>query len=732
MLERLGSWSARRRRLVIVVWTILAGGLIALASLGVGGGTVFDRLETSLPRVPGSNSQRLDDLLKVHNPQAAQVGLLLRGVSPTDARLEAPLTQATEAIADMPHVDRVLSVYSTGDPTSPLVKPLISTAGSGMAVAVQFTPGLDVDLSKSATLAVAARLDDLAREVRSVVPESTALVGGGPLIGTEIAAQVEADLKQGELVALPLSLLIMVIVFCGFLAATVPMIGAGAAICVALGMVFGMSYLLKLDSSVVNIVSILGLGLSIDYGLLMVSRFREELRQAGEGGAVLGRAEVDAAVARCSATAGRTIVFSGLTIAIAVSSLLIFNVDFIRALGVASVAVTIIAILVSITLVPALLASFGMRLRRPSALSRVPGLGRALTAFGDVAPNTGFFSRLAVRIQRLPGLIAVLVLILLAFLGTPALNLQPQNSTLNLLPRDSNARQFVAILNAEYPAITTPDLYFGVPENDTELEALIEARPEIESATEPVSEGGYHLFAVTLVDSANSPLASRELVLELRALDPDLLVSGASAQQLDFVEAVKGSTPLAVGVVLLATFVVLFLMTGSVVIPLKALVMNLASLAATFGLLTWIFQAGHLEGWLGFTSNGGVETIVIVLTFAMGFGLSMDYEVFLLSRILEAREQGASDAEAVQQGLQRSGRIITSAAVIVVVVFLGFSTGELLVVKQIGIGLAAAVIIDATLVRCLLVPATMSMLGRANWWSPRVLKKVYARFGLRD
>jgi RND superfamily putative drug exporter len=361
-----------------------------------------------------------------------------------------------------------------------------------------------------------------------------------------------------------------------------------------------------------------------------------------------------------------------------------------------------------------------------------------LRRFGDISPPDGVFSRLGRATQRRPLLVVLGVLAVLVLLAAPVVNLQLRNSGVALLPESAPQRQFFDTLTAEYPAAGFPAVQIVGRASPAQMSALAEQVTALDSAftVAPPTEVSrdYSVVNVYTADGDAASPAAQDLVKAVRADRPDYQtwVTGQSAGLIDFVDSIKDRAPLAVAVVVLATFVLLFRMTGSILVPLKALLMNVVSLGASFGVLVWVFQYGNLSDVLGFTPTGGIETTIPLLVLAFGFGLAMDYEVFLLSRIKEFRDGGMSNNDAVVAGLQRSGRIITSAGLIVVLVFAGFVVGQLIIIKQTGVALAVAVAIDATLIRCLLVPATMTLLGEWNWWAPRPLRRLYARFGVRE
>ena len=651
--------------------------------------------------------------------------------------MAGPVTAARADLLAIPGMASVVDPLAVpGGPTSPAAAPLIAKDGNGFLVSATLEP--DLPYEQESLDATQARLEQLSAEITAAVPGATGMVSGGSILFDAITSQVEKDLVKGELIALPISLLVMVLVFGGFLAAGMPIFGAIASIAGGLATLLGFSYLIDLDASVVNVVTVLGLGLCIDYGLLIVSRYREELRR--HLGAITTRstraARSDALVATMR-TAGRTVMFSGITVAISLSGLLVFQARILRAVGAAGVSVVVVALLVALTLVPALLALAGARMVRPGVLNRIPGIRKLTGRFGDVAPEEGFFSGLARWTQRRPWLVVGGVLLILGILAAPALRMELRSSGVQLLPPSAPDRQFFDTLAEEYPASGSPTIQVvgeASPEQMTPLADDIAAMEGVELVPPPKAvDDQYSVINVFMVDSDPGSAEAKAVVAAVRADRPDypIWVTGQTAALVDFTDALAQQLPYAIAVVVLATFVLLFLLTGSILVPIKALLINVVSLGASLGVLVWVFQDGHGESLLGFKSTGGIETIIPILVVALGFGLAMDYEVFLLSRIKEFRDQGMTNNEAVVAGLQRSGRIITSAALIVVLVFSGFVAGELLVIKQTGVALAVAVAIDATLVRCLLVPATMTLLGEWNWWAPAPLRRLHNRLGLR-
>ncbi len=607
------------------------------------------------------------------------------------------------------------------DSRSPAASSMLKDGSAGSDGYVTVVTVADLP-DKAAFHALKDRVTDAVRE--ATAGSGAAVTSGGlrDLVDA-ITGQLEVDLRTGEGIALPISFLVMVVVFGGFVAAGMPIAGAIASIAGALASLLGFSYLIDLDTTAVNVVTVLGLGLCIDYGLLVVSRFREELRARAGGRPVaeIPRTMVVDALARTVDSAGRTVVFSGLTVGISLAGLLVFQSPLMKGIGAAGVSVVVIAVLVALTLVPALC---------------VLGARRLLRRGTEQAPEHGVFSRLAQWVHRFPIPIIVVVATALLALAVPALDLRLTSSGAQLLPVSAPERVFSDGLARDYPVLGGADV-------------TVVARAPLERAQRYAAElplpAGARVLDVTRLQGPESmvrievpggPLdqPSRDLVDQLRNHRPafDTYVVGQASGLKDFTDSMWERAPYAFALVALATLVLLFLMTGSVVIPVKALLLNVVSLGASLGIVVLVFQRGHLQGLLGFDSVGAVESTIPLLVLAFGFGLSMDYEVFLLSRIVELHERGYSNDEAVVVGLQRSGRIITSAALLVVIVFSGFVAGQLLIIKQTGVGLATAVALDATLVRMLLVPATMTLLGDWNWWAPQRLRRWHARFGITE
>ncbi|MFE6749682.1 MMPL family transporter [Kitasatospora purpeofusca] len=695
-LAALGRFCYRQRRWVLGFWAVVLviGVLI--------GGRVFEGTVAGASSA-SAESDRGSAVVAAADPARGTVTAVVDGRPVDDAAVRDAVTRATAEIAALPGVSSAVDAYGPG----PGAEALRSADGTASLVSVRMA---DSSTSAQAT-AVNQRLAAIQSEVGPGGGKVT--VGGDLVLQDEVKKQTERDTRFGEIVTLPLTLIVMVLVFGGLAAASLPVIGAVASVGGALLAMFGFSKIMDIDTSVLPIATVLGLGLSIDYALLMVNRFREE---RGHG------ASISAAVERTAATAGRTVAFSGLTVAVALSGLFVFTSPVLGAVAAAGVSVVVIAVAAALTLVPALLGFAGRRIRTPSA----------------PVPDEGFFSRTVRRVRKRAVLVALVCTGVLMAAGAPFLHAEMRNSGAAVLPASSAGRQVAETIDQRFPQASAAPITVVVQSGATVAQAyaddVVAGLPGVSGvrAVTPVSDTVSTIDVLVHGDPQGAE--AKKVVEELRADRGGLTtqVTGGAASVVDFQDELLTRGPIALGLVALGTLILLFLMTGSVVMPVKALLMNLLSLGASLGALTLVFQDGWFSGLLGFSPTGGLETFIPVLVFAFAFGLSMDYEVFLLARIKELRDKGHSCTRAVELGVQRSGRIITSAALLMVIVFAGFALGDMLMVKQMGIALAVAVAVDATLVRCLLVPAAMSFFGEFNWWAPRPLRRLHDRFGLSE
>ncbi len=564
-------------------------------------------------------------------------------------------------------------------------------------------------------LVVASRVSEAeaARVARALAGDGGVVLGGGPVVSTQVNAIVSADLARAEMIALPLLFLLSLWVFRGLVAALLPpLVGFVTVAGALLGLRLASDFA-SLSVYALNLITGLGLGLAIDWSLFMVSRYREELHRLGPG------AE---AVRETVRTAGRTVLFSALTVASALAALLVFPQRFLFSMGLGGILVAVMGAAVALLVLPAALALLGPRVNSlaPRRLQR--------RREREARPaSSGFWYRLSRLVMRRPLPIAAATAGLLLVLGAPFGTVRLTDFSPASLPADVSSRQVDEILRRDFPPSLTPDAY-AVVRAPAAARAGVDAfarrlrrlpgRPEVS----PPRHVGGDTWRIDVTAPAAGPSAGERLVEAMRALPAafPVLVGGASAALLDQKESLFAHLPAAVGVLVGATLVLLFLMTRSLLLPVKAILLNLLTVAAVFGVLVWVFQEGRFQDLLGYTSVGGVEATHLVLIAAVAFALSTDYGLFLLGRIKEARDRGADTKTAVAHGLERTGRVVSAAALLFVAAMGATAASRIVSVKEVGLATALAVVIDATIVRALLVPSLMCLLGRWNWWAPRL------------
>jgi RND superfamily putative drug exporter len=601
-------------------------------------------------------------------------------------------------------VASVSSYYDSHDPA------MVSSDGRETYVVAYFKPRSDSTLEKDAN-----RLESRFAARRDIK------LGGAEIASAQANTQVGEDLAKAELLAFPLIFLLSLLFFRSLIASLLPPLLGGLAILATFFALRIVSNFTDLSVFALNLVTGLGLGLSIDYSLFMVSRYREEATARGFG--------VDA-LRHTLETSGRTIVFSSLTVAAAIASLTVFPQRFLYSMGIGGALVALIAAALALTVLPALLAALGPRV---NALSPA-WLQRA--ADRDARPlQAGFWYRLSQFVLRRPGRIAALSAAALIALGIPffaTIKFLPVDA--GVLPTSASARQVDDALHAQFPpGRTSPvEVVIGAPAGSRQVSAFAErvrALPRV-AAVAPAQPAGHDLSLIDVASSAPTySAATKRLVRELRALRApvNVGVAGETAAFIDLEHSLARHLPLVLAIVIAATLLALFLMTGSVVLPVKAVLMNVLGLSAVFGILVLIFQHGNLQGLLSYRSTGALDATQPILLFVIGFGLATDYGVFLLSRIKEAHDRGMPNNRAVAVGLERTGRIVTAAALLFAVAIGAFTTSKLVFIKELGLGTAMAVLIDASVIRALLVPSLMALLGEWNWWAPGPLRRLRVR-----
>jgi RND superfamily putative drug exporter len=730
MFYRLGKFAARYRWWIVGVWLVAVAVALPFAP------RASDVLQSGGFLSPNAESQRAADLLtsKLGVKQTiVQVIFTSQKYTADDPQFVQETQQALAGLRSWSEVSGIVNF--TDNPRQ------ISL--DRHAAYANISLNIDPDSAPKLLPALESKLHR--------VPDLQESVGGGPVFYADIQAVSENDLRRAELLAFPFAIIALLLVFRGMVAAVLPALVGGAAVAVTLALIFGLGQVTALSIFVLNITTLFGLGLGVDYSLFLVSRFREELAR--------GRS-VEEAVSVTVATAGRAVTFSGLTVSIGLLGLVLFPVNMLRSVGLGGMLVVALAVLAALTLLPAVLSILGTRVNALPV--RLPHLWRRNRAVGE---HHGFWYRLSHFVMRYPVRIFAPVLLILVALGLPFLGVHFSSPDASILPDYVPSRQAYDLLSQRFSSQETTPIVLAVQTRGNVMTSAnlgylysyvqrIEADPRVQrvdsivSADSRLTLAQYDLYylhpqldddpylsalahstvsgntlAIEVISKYDAlDLRSQALAQTIRNTPPGhgitVLVSGESAANIDYVTELYTSFPLAILVVALVTYIVLFFFFRSAILPLKAILMNTLSILASYGALVIIFQDGFLHQWLNFTPLGFVEASSPILLFCALFGLSMDYEVFLLSRVQEAYWQTGDNRHAVALGLERSGGIITSAAVIVIVVSSCFATADMILVKALGLGMALAVALDATLVRGLLVPSTMRLLGNLNWWMP--------------
>jgi uncharacterized membrane protein YdfJ with MMPL/SSD domain len=699
-LARLADGKARRVGLVAIVFFVLAGAI---------GGGVASRLNPYSADDPATETVKAREQLQDAGLRVPAVVAVVENAPVAKASSRARVEALERSVRRGADVASVTGYYDTRSPA------FVSRDGNASYFAVALKPTANKKVQE-----VGADIADRLSTHAGVV------VGGFAVAQEQVNKQVEEDLRMAELLAFPLLFLLSLLFFRSLVAAVLPLMIGGLAI-------VGTFLILRLASEfgsisvfALNLTTALGLGLAIDYSLFIVSRYREEIAKDGPG---------LAAMRRVMATAGRTVFFSSLTVAAALASLLVFPQSFLYSMGLGGALVVLLAAAVALTVLPAVLTLLGSRVNAgaPRFLRR--------QAEADAKPDeNGFWYRLSRFVMRRPVPVATLSALLLIVLGLPFFGIKFDTVDPSVLPKSASARQAYDTINDRFPPYQeTPiwiDFEGGGPAAASSMAARVRQVPGVAEVLPPQRlRGGVIAISAISAHPFNSE-ASQVTVKRIRALPAPpgttALVGGATADFIDLQASIVSHLPIALAIVILATLVILFMMTGSVILPVKSLIMNFLNLSAVFGLLVLIFQDGRLEGFLDYTSPGAIEQTMPILLFAVAFGLSTDYAVFLLSRIKEARDNGASDSECVAIGLERTGRIVTAAALMFAVAMGAFATSQIIFIKENGVGTALAVLIDASIVRALLVPSLMELLGEWNWWAPAPLRRLHDRFGISE
>ena len=694
-------------------------------SLNLESGHASDLIDSQLPKTGGSSFDIVFSSDRMHV---------------TDPAFREAMTAALRPLSDDSRVKRVVTPYSDGVPGAERLASPDRTAAIAR---------VEVIADSATSRRFYPQLRDQVHSDRLQV-----LAFNGLAANHAFDSYLASDLQRAEVISIPATIILLLLVFGALVAAGLPLLVGIVSIVGGVGGIYLLASFTDVSQYATNVVTLIGLGVSIDYSLFIVNRFREELARGATGEAALGIT---------MATAGRAIAFSGVTVAIGLSGMLFYPGSFLPTMGLAGAIVVGIAVFYSLTLLPAILAALGPRVNR----FRIP-----------IAPTGSkkMWHSLAMGVMRRPVLVLVPTVAFIVFAGIPFAHLRMANGDIETLPANAEVVQGHDIALQKFPAFgqtqisavvqfpsspLTSDRVGAIFDLSRRLaripgvvgvNSVVDLDPSLNRAgyqqlysappatlppkvAEAVHQTVGRDIVVVSALTTRPPESdgARQILAAIRAqrgvADGQLLVTGQTAFDLDIVNFILDRTPGAIAFIVVVTYVVLFLLLGSVLLPIKAVIMNFLSLSASFGALVWIFQEGHLSGLLGFRPDS-IDPSIPVLLFCIVFGLSMDYEVLLMSRMKEEWERTHDNRHAVAEGLELSGRLVTGAAAIMFVVFLGFGLAQVLLIKSLGIGMAIAVAIDATLVRALIVPATMRLLGGLNWWAPAPVARLYRRLGL--
>jgi RND superfamily putative drug exporter len=713
--------------------TVLILSLVVFTISGVVGSAVIARMSGGGYSDENSDSFKVYELLRddfnVNDPHLT-IALGNEDVanSVDDPAVAAKVSDILKEVAAVDGVDSVTSYWTLGAPAQ-----LKSKDGS-LALAMVYINSDSLDVRNR-----------ISKEISNMLPDKNGdvsiYVGGAGAIMNGINGRITSDIKFAETLSIPLTIVMLLIVFGTAVAAGMPMVVALSAIAGSLLVVLGVSQFTDVSVFALNLITGLGMGLGIDYALLIVNRFREELKRGSD---------VETAVATTVHTAGHTVMISGFTVALTLGSLLLFPQVFLKSFAYGGVAVCLMAVAGALIPLPAALRLIGHR------------IDKLRIRRGDLAPkDDGGWARVAHFVMRRPWLTVTATLAVLIGLALPAASASFSQVDDRVLPATDRAAISAKVLRDNFESNESSPVEVLVPtaksasELSTDDYALaaskvshvvrvetsrgiamngswVQLPPGMPWPTATMSASGHDRIRLFINVGSRTPVA-QDVITELRSLDASALVGGSAADYTDSQNGVADALPKALLWIAIATLIILFLYTGSVILPLKAVLLNVLSLGATLGVLTYLFEDGNLQ-WLtgGYTVTGTLDTSTLVLIGVVTFGLSMDYEVFLLSRIKEEHDKGSDTVEAVALGLQRSGRIITAAALLLAVVFAAFVTSGVTSIKMMGFGVAFAILLDASVVRGLLVPALMRIAGKYNWWAPRPLRAIHNRFGLSD
>ena len=694
MFEKLGSLIVKRKRLIFSLF------LVAIFSAGAIGTSVFGKLDSGGYNDPKSDSAKafeyLTDVFKVKDPAVVLVVETTNGVN--DPAVVATAAKLETSIKGEAGVGSTLSYWSAGG------APTLKSSDENSAFLFIYSEDVEWDNVQSLGKRIQEKYDGKFENL-------TVYASGTGVFAHAINTKIANDLKISEAISIPLTFILLVFVFGGLVASAMPLLVGVSAILGSLLVIYLLTLFTGVSVFALNLITGLGLGLGIDYSLLVVNRFREELHSGKS---------VDEAIKKTVATAGKTVFYSGLTVVITLAALMLFPLMFLKSFGYAGVTVVIMAVLGALVALPALLAILGKR------------IDKAVVRKGALKPKEdGRWAQTARFVMRKPVSVVVLSLVILTVLAAPIKNIVFSQVDSRVLPASNPAAYAAQLITERFPGQEGNPIEVIIPGGANKIEQINNYTQEIAKVSGVVRVGepqilGNDVRVIAIHDMGPRTPDAEALIKQIRLIpSPDqTLIGGVAADYADTQIGIAKTMPWALTWIAIGVLLLLFVFTGSLILPIKAVILNILSLAATLGVITWIFVDGNLKWLVGdFTTTGSVDTGSIILVAVVAFGLSMDYELFLLSRIKEEHDAGRSNIESVATGLQRSARIITAAAGLLAIVFASFVLSGVTSIKMLGFGVAFAIILDATLVRALLVPALMRLFGERNWWAPKSLKR---------
>ncbi len=696
MFEKLGHFIVRRRKSVLVLFLL---GTIAAGAIG---SQAFGRLDSGGYSDPSSESTAAAEYIikkfKVQEPIVTLVVDSTTGVD--DAQVSAKGLALEKEIATVKGVTKTYSYWSTGG--APTMR---SKDGKAAFILVY------ADLKADDWDGFSSIGTDIQNRFDGTYKGLNVYAGGGAVITHAINHRIEKDLLLAESIAIPFTFILLIFVFGAMVASAMPLFVGVTAILGSFFIIFLLSHFTSVSVFALNLITGLGLGLGIDYALLMVNRFREELHHGKT---------VEESVVTMVATAGKTVFYSGLTVFVTMASLLFFPLNFLKSFGYAGIAVISLAVVGAVIALPALLAILGEK------------VDKGVVRRGAITPKEdGRWAHTARAVMRRPIPVVIAAVSVLAIMAAPILNISFAQVDSRVLPASDRAALSSQVIETRFDGLVGSPIDVVVPNGVGREDEITGFLKKVKGVDGVVRVGALETYGqdirVQVISSIGSrSIASERVIHEIRALDrPDgTLIGGAAADFTDSQDGIASKLPFALGWIALTVLILIFIFTGSIILPIKAIILNALSLSATLGAITWIFIDGHLKWLVGdFTVTGTLDTGSVILVAVVVFGLSMDYELFLLSRIREEHLSGKSNIESVAVGLQRSARIITAAALLLAGVFAAFMTSGVTSIKMLGFGVALAVLLDATLVRALLVPALMRLFGERNWWAPKSMQR---------